>query len=716
MLFTAAHAAHIVHRDIKPENIMIRPDGYLKILDFGLAKLVEQKAVGLEESTIHQNQTAKGIILGTVNYMSPEQAKSEKIDGRTDIFSFGVLIYEMIAGRTPFAGDSVSETFANLMNKQPQPLARYAANVPDELQRIVRKALTKDKEMRYQTARDLLIDLKNLQRTLDIQGEMEHLIIPNRMPSGQIEENAAEIFNRKSIEETNVESSNKTTQDITNSSSLDYAITQAKSHKLVSAMIIGIVLLGIISALAYFAYFAKSSAKQIESIAVMPFVNESGNADTEYLSDGMTESLINRLSQLPKLSVKARSSVFRYKGKVIEPQTVGNELSVQAILNGRVVVRGDNFTLSLELVDAETGNQIWGEQYNRKQIELVSLQNEIARDVTSKLQIKMSGAEQQQLTKNYTKNAEAYQLFLKGRYHTEKYTPQDLRKAMAYFQQAIALDPSFAAGYANLGGNYYLLAGEEDFPVRESMLKAKENVLKAISLDDRVSIAHEVLGLIFWHHEYDYAAGERELKRALEIDPNDSSARETYSRFLSSLDKHEEALAEAQRAAVISPLSPSIISSIGSALLAARRYDEAVVQFKKSIELDAYLGFVHSGLAATYQMQQNYAESIEERAKVAEILGDKKGAAFIRESFAQGGWQGFLRAMTENSQAPKVKPMIKAGMYAELGNKDKAFEILNSLYEERSPSLLEIKVNPTLDSLRDDPRFQELLRKVGFPP
>jgi tetratricopeptide (TPR) repeat protein len=327
----------------------------------------------------------------------------------------------------------------------------------------------------------------------------------------------------------------------------------------------------------------------------------------------------------------------------------------------------------------------------------------------------MSGAEQQQLTKNYTKNAEAYQLFLKGRYHTEKYTPQDLRKAMAYFQQAIALDPSYAAGYANLGGNYYLLAREEDFPVRESMLKAKENVLKAISLDDRVWIAHEVLGLILWYHEYDYAAGERELKRALEIDPNDSSARETYSRFLSSLDKHEEALAEAQRAAVISPLSPSIISSIGYALLAARRYDEAVVQFKKSIELDAYLGFVHSGLAATYQMQQNYAESIEERAKVAEILGDKKGAAFIRESFAKGGWQGFLRAMTENSRAPKVKPMFKAGMYAELGNKDKAFEILNSLYEERSPSLLEIKVNPTLDSLRDDPRFRDLLRRVGLP-
>ncbi|HUS11849.1 MAG TPA: tetratricopeptide repeat protein [Pyrinomonadaceae bacterium] len=475
-----------------------------------------------------------------------------------------------------------------------------------------------------------------------------------------------------------------------------------------------VVPLGIAAVFTY-RYYGPAETR-IESIAVLPFINESGNADLDYLSDGMTETLINNLSKLPNLTVKARSSVFPFKGKTIEHQQVANSLSVQALLEGRVVQRGQDLTLYLSLVDGRNGDQLWGEQYSRKLTDLLALQHEIARDVSRKLGARLSGADERRVTQGSTTNVEAYQLFLRGRFHVEKYTPQDARKALAYFQQAIALDPNFAAAYANLAGVYLALAGANDFRSRETKLKAKENALKAISLDDQLSTAHEALGVILYKYDYDFGAAEREYQRALELDPNDASAHETYGELLSHHGRHEEALAETLRAAEINPLSQSISHSTGMALLDARRYDEAIAQFKKTLELDAYFIPSHSGLAIAYQSQRNYAESVEERAKIAEILGNRQGAAFVRESFAAGGWQGFLRAMTENSQAPQVPPYIKATMYAELGDKNKAFEILNKLYEERSSTILAIKVDPRVDNLRSDPRFQDLMRRVGLTP
>jgi serine/threonine protein kinase len=367
---SVAHQAHIIHRDIKPENIMIRRDGYVKILDFGLAKLVEKKSVILdaEAETRAQVNTKAGMIMGTVAYMSPEQARGKDIDERTDVWSFGVCLYEMLTGKQPFTGETTNDTIAAILTKEPVQLD---GNLPAELHRIVKKTLQKDADKRYQTAKDLLIDLEEVKEDLKFQSKLERTSPPNR------EEKKTQIFNA-------------TTTDIAHTtSSAEYIATEIKRHK--SASIVGLlVLLLAISGLGYW-FFANRSANnpQIESIAVMPFVNESGSVDVEYLSDGMTETLINSLSQLPGLSVKARSSVFHYKGKEISPQTIGNELSVQAILNGRVVQRGENLTLSLELVDARTGNQIWGEQYNRKMTELVSLQSEIARDVSNKLQKKL---------------------------------------------------------------------------------------------------------------------------------------------------------------------------------------------------------------------------------------------------------------------------------------------------------------------------------------
>ncbi len=694
----AAHAAHIVHRDIKPENIMVRADGYAKILDFGLAKLVEQKVIGLEDETAKQNETAKGVILGTVNYMSPEQAKGERVDARTDIFSFGVLLYEIIAGRTPFAGNTMSETFANLINKEPQPLSRFAANVPDELERIVSKTLRKNKDKRYQTTKDLLTDLKSLRENLAFDERLEK----SPSPSG---ENATAVLQA-------------TTGDVnrwTDKTNVNFT-GQIKQHKSFAALaLVGLLVVAI--GLGYYFLLAKkssSSADDKKSLAVLPFVNAGQDPNAEYLSDGITESVINNLSQFSGLKVMSRNSAFRFRDNQTDTKTIASQLGVENIVTGDIKQVGDRLVINVRLIDASDDSQIWGNQYVKTSVDVIAAQNEIARDISRKLGARFSGADEQKLARKYTENPEAYQAYLRGLYHSEKSAPQDKRKALEYFQQAVMLDPNFAAAHAYLSARYANLAGANDFPRRETMLKAKEAALKAVALDDQLSTAHEALGFILLNSDYDFVAAEREFKRALELDPNDASGRETYGGLLYSLGRNEEAIAEMRQAAELNPLSPSVSSSLGYSLLYARRYAEAIAQFKKALELDAYYIASHNGLAIAYQMQRKYAESVEERAQVTELTVGKEGAAFIRENFANGGWQGCLRAMTENSQAHQAPPYTKATMYAELGEKDKAFAILNNLYEDRSTQLLRLKVDPRLDSLRDDARFADLLRRMNL--
>ncbi len=694
----ATHTAKIVHRDIKPENIMIRPDGYVKILDFGLAKLAEQKAVGMEDTTAKQNQTAKGIILGTVNYMSPEQAKAEKIDERTDIFSFGVVLYEMVAGRTPSAGGSMSETLANLINSEPQPLSRFAANVPDELQRIVAKTLRKNKDERYQTMKDLLTDLKKLRENLAFNEKLER----SRPPSVE----KATAF----LQAATGDVDNQTNEASNNSTG------QIKSRKSLVIFAFAILLIAAVGFGYYFLSVRKTalSATGKKSLAVLPFVNAGNDPNAEYLSDGITESVINNLSQFSGLKVMSRNSAFRFRDNQTDTKTIASQLGVENIVTGDIKQVGDKLVINVRLIDATDDSQIWGNQYVKTSVDVIAAQNEIARDISRKLGARLSGADEQKLARKFTENTEAYQAYLRGLYHSEKSGTQDKRKALEYFQQAVTLDPNFAAAHAYLSARYANLAGANGFPRRETMLKAKETALKAVALDDQLSMAHEALGYVLVYSDYDFVAAERELKRAIELDPNDASGRETYSGILTSFGRNEEAIAEMRQAAELNPLSPSVSSSLGYSLLYARRYDEAIAQFKKTLELDAYFIALHYGLAIAYQMQKKYAESVEERAQITEITDGKQGAAFIRESFANGGWQGFLRAMTENSQTYQAPRYIKATMYAELGEKDKAFSILHNLYEDRSAQLLRLKVDPRLDSLRDDARFTELLKRMNL--
>lgn len=474
------------------------------------------------------------------------------------------------------------------------------------------------------------------------------------------------------------------------------------------AVIVAVIVLTL-AGWAYYSLSHKSNAA-IYSLAVLPFLNVTADQQLEYLSDGMTEMLIRNLSQLPRLNVKARSSVFRYKGKDVTPHTVGADLNVQAVLNGRIGLRGEVLTLSLELADARTENVIWSEQYNRKQTDLVSLQSEIARDVSNNLRVRLAVADEQKLSKKYTANAEAYQLYLKGRLYWNKRTLKDLEKALEYFNQAISLDPNYALAYAGLADTYVLLPFYRNEPVREAMHQAREAATKALSLDGNLVEAHASLGFVNTC-ESNFTEAEREFKLAIELNPNYATAHTWHGVMLFYLGRHGEALIELQRALEIDPLSLIANVRYGEGLFYARRYDEAIAQLKKTIELDAGFEKAHSTLFTVYQAKGSYTKAVEEYAQYQELMGEQQTATLVRDSFAKGGWPGFLRAMTGEQRPANLSRYNMVVFLAALGEKDKAFAELDKSYEVFERLL---RVDPLLDPLRDDPRFADLMRRIGI--
>jgi eukaryotic-like serine/threonine-protein kinase len=702
-----AHAAGIVHRDLKPDNFMVTRDGHTKVLDFGLAKLVgpqpstTRTGGGSEVATaILQQHSTPGIVVGTVGYMSPEQAqgKTDQIDHRSDIFSFGCILFEVVTGRKAFEGRDAIDILNNIIRGPVPSVSGFRPDAPNHLQRIVRRCLAKDPEERYQTIKDVAIELKELRREFTTTTAGMNSAV-SRTAVGST---------RRST--TNAEPVSLSTTE--SSSSAEYIINEIKQHRLNAAVAVVVLVLGAVGLYLYL--HGRSTEVAIDSIAVLPFVNESSNPDVEYLSDGMTESLINSLSQLPNLLVKARSSVFRYKGKEFEPQQVGSELNVQAILNGRLVQRGDDLTLYLSLVDGRNGNQLWGEQYNRKLTNLVTLQNEIARDVANKLRTRLSGADEQKLAKKYTENVEANLLYLHGRFYLNKRTPDALKRALEYFKRAIALDSNYALAYAGLADAYTLSFEYASLTYREAISQAREAALKALSLDNELAEAHASLGLILLWGDYDFAGAEREFKRAIELNPNYAPAHQWYGYLLTTLGKTEEALSENRRAVEIEPLSLVMNFTYASSLFFARRYDEAIAQAKKALELDANSLGGHFWLGNAYAIKGDYAPAVDAFAKSLEVSGDAESGELMRKNFAKGGWLRFLRGVLED-RTTAASPYRLAHVHVLLGNKDEAFAQLNKSYEIREPTFARLKVDPRFDALRDDPRFQDLLRRVGFP-
>ena len=707
----AAHRNGIVHRDIKPENVMLREDEFVKVLDFGLAKLTEKKddaTSDTEAPTQVLVKTTLGVVMGTTAYMSPEQARGREVDARTDIFSLGAVMYEMLTGRLPFAGETTADILGALLHKEPQPLRELAPETPADLQHIVSKALRKDKDERYQTIKSLLADLRTLKQEIEFAAKLERSASPERDRVASASQSPVATTANVALSSTGMQAAT-----VRPTSSAEYITSGIKQRKGSFSAALAIL---VVAALSFgYWYFSRSSptTTQIESIAVLPFKNESVNSDTEYLSDGISEALINSLTELRQLRVIARSTAFRYKGREVDPQRVGRDLNVRAVLTGRVRQIGDRLDIQVDLVDATTGAQLWGEGYERKVSDVLAVKQAIAREVTEKLRLRLSGEEQQLLVRRDTTNAEAYQFYLRGRFHWNKRRVKDLQQAIEYFQQAVAVDPNYALGYAGLADAYTLFSGFSDIPSRELMPKAKEAALRALSLDDGLAEAHAALGLILLLYDYDFAGAERESKRAIELNPNYATAHHFYSRLLSAQGRHEEAFAEIRRALEIDPLALPINWFYGHALFHARKYDESIAQLKKTLELDANFPGTHNHLARVYQAKGNYTESVEEYAKYQELIGEQRNAALVRESFAKGGWQGFVRAMVER---PDLSPYLRAHFYAALGEKDKAFAELNKAYENRDGFVvMYLKVDPRLDPLRSDPRFQDLLRRVGFP-
>ena len=712
---SVAHTAGIIHRDIKPENIMIRRDGYAKVLDFGLAKLSEPGAVmsGSEDATRVQVNTNPGTVMGTASYMSPEQARGLPTDVRTDTWSLGVVLYEMLARRVPFTGETTSHTIVSILEKEPLPID----NVPLELQRIVRKALTKDVEMRYQSARDLLIDLKNLRRDLDIQGEIERSIIPNRgATTGAISESETRFL--ESPAETR--SGQVTpTQNVKSASSLEYAVTQAKSHKLATA-IVAIVLLGAVTVTGYFAFASRSSsAGRIESIAVMPFVNASGNADVEYLSDGMTETLIKSLSNLPNINVKPRSSVFRYKGKNADLQTIGKELNVQAILNAIVMQRGDQLSLSLELVDVQKDSVIWTEQYQRKQSDLVSLQNEIARDISTKLKSKLSGAEETQVTKIATADPAAYQAYLKGRYYWNRRTAENLEKALEQFKIATDRDPNYALAFVDLGDCYVVLNEYAGVPTSETIPRARSYAARALSLDGQLAEPHATLG---WANESlrQWAEAEREFKRAIELNPNYPTAYHWYSIFLRNTGRYDESATIITRAHELDPLSSVISVNVSRVYQVQNNHAASIENSLKIIELDPNFGPAYQYLGLSYLKLGRNDEAVAAAEKAVEVakrsgvtLGDLGHVYAATGKQTQA--QAVIKELEDKYARKKAIGQDIAAVYAGLDEKDKAFEWLEKDFQVQNDRFANVRWELQFESLRDDPRFKDLLKRMNLP-
>jgi serine/threonine protein kinase/lipoprotein NlpI len=675
---SAAHGAGIIHRDLKPENVMLRPDGLVKVVDFGLAKLTPRKPLIIDAtaSTLPVVNTDSGVIVGTVAYMSPEQARGLEVGASSDIFSFGVTLYEMVAGRPPFEGPTPSDLIASILKSEPPPLKDCADDVPPELERIVSKALRKDPEMRYQSINDLLADLRNLKRDLESTAY--------RQP----------ITHRTSPVET--------------------IVSAVRGHKLASLLAL-LLIVSVAVALRLYLH-AGNSESPINSIGVLPFTNGGDDRIAEYLSDGITEELINRLSQLPQLRVPARATMFRYKGKDLDPQEVGRKLGVSALLMGRVTQGENGLIIQVDLVSVAQGSQLWGAHYNGRPAEIQSMREEIVRDVSKRLRLRLNNEQEQRLVKRDTKDSEAYDLYLKGHYHLEKRTEDGIKRAIDFFQQAIARDSEFALAYAGLADCYILGGNALPWPETEVRLKAKDAALKALARDDTLAEAHTSLAVVSMLYDWNWSMAEREFKRAIELNPNYVTAHHWYAEYLAAMARHDQAFSEITLAQKMDPLSVIISRDVGMHYYYAGQYDQAIEQARNTLALDSNFNLAHKLLGLAYMKKGQSDLAITELLEVLKNSTSGQDRAMLAQAYALSGKRAeAMRLLNELRSKDSISPYYIAVIYAGLGDQQRAFESLERAYREQVSSLVYLNVDPRLESLRPDPRFRALAKRIGLP-
>ncbi|MGH7599429.1 MAG: protein kinase domain-containing protein [bacterium] len=653
----AAHEKGVIHRDIKSANVMITTKGQIKIMDFGLARLPDSSLLTDEKST-----------MGTVAYMSPEQARGRKVDHRTDLWSFGVVLYEMLAGDLPFRGDHPQVVIYSIINETPDPITRLQPDVPPELGEILNKLLAKNPTARYQSASEVLADLRPIAKVHDLGFKTDTPLKTAAPP----------LYMRL----------------------LRY-----------SAIAI------LLAALAWAVWrFLNSQPQVIDSLAVLPFTNLSPNPNADYLSDGITESLIYSLSQLPNVKVISRNAVFRYKGRETDAQAAGKELGVRAVLVGTMLQREEQLSISVELVDARDRSVIWGENYYRPFADILAVQSDITSEITAKMRLQLSPTEQRQLQKHSTTNSEAYRLYLLGQHYASQYTREGLDKGIGYFNQAIALDSNYALAYFGLA-YYYMAMADWYLPVPEAMIKTKAAAVKAIQLDETLVEAHVWLAILHFVYEYDHPAAVREFKRALVLNPNNALAHSKYGWYLVLTGRFDEGLAEAKKAQELDPLATEINDFLGACLYYARRYDEAAAQLRYTIELSPNYWGSRLYLAKVYQQQGRLEEALAEVQRATQIDSVSDIIAMLARAYALVGKRREALQVLEEMQAwPQdrfVAPSEIVKVYLALGDKAQALAWLEKAYATHS-FLNTLKVDAEFDPLHEEPRFQDILKKLGL--
>jgi eukaryotic-like serine/threonine-protein kinase len=713
----AAHEAGVIHRDIKPENIMLRRDGIVKVLDFGLAKLASPQGglVAARQAPARStSQTNPGVIMGTVGYMSPEQARGAEVDARTDIWSLGVVLYEMATGRTPFGGETPSHIIVSILESEPPPLSP-GVEISAELGRIISKALRKDRAARYETAGEVAHDLKELREGLTAEARLKQLR-PSHADGGGTPE-------RREHGATNTaRAAAATTAGVATAhrmSNAQYVVNGIKRYR-AGAVFASVAAFLLLASVVFFSNSPDRGGEAIASVAVLPFVNVGGDPNAEYLSDGISDSVINSLSRLPNLRVISLSTALRYKGRQIDPQQVGRELNVRALLVGRVTQRGDGLAISAELVDVRDSRRLWGAQYSRKQSDILAVQEEIAREIGGRLRLRLGGAERQRLTKRATESTDAYRAYLKGRHLLKKRTLKTTEKSIEYFEQAVGLDPNYALAYAALAESHLSIAKLGVRPPEEVMPRAKAAVGKALEIDDTLAEAHAALGSIRFI-EWDWSGAEREFERASEIDPDYERNNSDYEHYLLTMKRFDEALAESKRVLELEPASVHYNRNVAMILYFARRYDEAIEQCQKTLELDPNMMTVYGWLAKSYEQKGLYDQAVEAYLKIEEFSGrGPETAAAFRATYAASGWKGFwrkaLELRKERSKQGDASPYTLAENYVRLGDKDQAFAWLERAYEQRLTVMKFLNTDPSWDQLRSDARYADLVRRMGLEP